>query len=652
MKKLRSTARICCVLFLAAAGYAGCLAQNLEPYRDWFGSYGFTDSLGNVVIECKFDDVKGFSEGYAPVLSRAGNVLGEGGVFGSLSLTLKWGYIDTSGMIVIPCRFDLAEQFSEGYAAVMSGSKWGFIDGRGDTLVSYRYDEVKKFVNGYAPVRRGQKWGYIDTDGQELVPCVYDMAGSFGQDGFAAVTRADSSGFVFRNGNWYATKDRALNWIRGIPFSIYAKDKVMNRMNQWQRLMVGESVPDWEARVNEDTFMARLEGLEMRSEAEYLAANRMEDPECMLGRYDIRTQTFDVSVRSGSRRYKIDLPVPVRDTAAVRKGWKKAVHEFRYYVYRDRAFIAQAVFVLPDRKSYEWTAPTYNQKHGLLLDYDIADVDFTLPGKIYRKMLACSGDSLDADTDYGIPGQPGSNVESYALIIANEHYRSGETVPYAVNDGRIFYDYCVRRLGVPENNIKAVFDATSEDMRSVEAWMDKVSRMFNVDTRIIVYYSGQCAEERGLGEVYMLPVDYTVGGVQGGLSLNAMYSGILNTSADNALFLLDASYGRIGRNGMHFDIFEPAAVDVSVLRPAERMVTFYAAGADEGAYPYPQKRHGLFTYFLLKALQDHPGISYGELFDYISANVERVSEELYGRTQEPEVYSSEWDGEAWRDFTL
>ena len=274
MRRFRFAAYLCLTVLLAAAGRISGQAQDLEPYRDWFGSYGFTDSLGNIVIECRFDDVKGFTEGYAPVLSRGGNVLGEGGVFGTLSPTLKWGYIDTSGMIVIPCQFDLAEQFSEGYAAVMSGNKWGFVNHVGDTLVSYKYDEVRKFVNGYAAVRQGQKWGYIDTEGQELVPCVYDAAGSFGQDGFAAVTKADSSGFVFRNGNWYATKDRALNWIRGIPFSIYAKDKMMNNMNEWQRLAPGESVPDWEARVNDETFVARLDGLELRFGAGYLAANQ------------------------------------------------------------------------------------------------------------------------------------------------------------------------------------------------------------------------------------------------------------------------------------------------------------------------------------------------------------------------------------------
>ena len=335
MRKFRFAAYLCLTVLMAAAGRMPVQAQDLEPYRDWFGSYGFTDSLGNIVIECRFDDVKGFTEGYAPVLSRGGNVLGEGGVFGTLSPTLKWGYIDTSGMIVIPCQFDLADQFSEGYAAVMSGSKWGFIDHVGDTLVSYKYDEVRKFVNGYAAVRHGQKWGYIDTEGQELVPCVYDVAGSFGQDGFAAVTRADSSGFVFRNGNWYATKDRALNWIRGIPFSIYAKDKMMNSMNEWQRLEPGESVPDWEARVNDETFMARLDGLELRFGSGYLTANQLENPECLLGDYDSLAGTFAVSVREGSREYRLDLPVPADDAASVESGWKRVKSQFKYFINHD-----------------------------------------------------------------------------------------------------------------------------------------------------------------------------------------------------------------------------------------------------------------------------------------------------------------------------
>lgn len=663
--KYKSVLWLTMLLVMAVTGRTAAQAQDLEPYRDWFGSYGYVDTAGSIVIECRFDDAKAFSEGRAAVLSRGGDISGEG-VFGSLSLTLKWGYIDTSGMMVIPCVYDYAGQFTEGYAAVMSGNKWGFIDIDGDTLVSYRYDEVHRFVNGYAAVRMGSRWGYIDSDGNELVPCRYDVASDFGSDGFAAVTRADSTGFVYRDGNWYASKDRALNWIRGIPFSVYAKDKVMNRMNEWQLIEPGETVPDWEARVNEESFMARLEGLEMRYEAEYIEANRLEDPELILGPYDTSKETYPVEIvdhvvhdadTSGSperlRTFHIDLPVPAEEAAQVEGNWRRLKAEYVYFINNDRIALADVTLTFPGRKFYEWTDPAYSPKRQLLMDYDLEELDFTLPGKIYRLAVRSRDDSTAVDTDSSVPSPRGRrNQDVYAVIIANQEYTTGMTVPYALNDGAVFREYCLKRLRIPEDNIMYLTDADTEEMRSVLLWLDKAAALFNSDSRVIVYFSGQCLLDEGVGETFLLPVDYASTGVQSGLRLRSLYSR-LSGKIDDALFLIDASYGKLSRNGMRVGVFDDGDIEESWLQPSDRMVVFYAAGEDEGAYPYPEKRHGLFTYFLLKALQDRPEvISYGDLFDYISDNVERVSRHLYGRTQVPEVYSSKWDGEAWREFVM
>ena len=665
MKNFRCAAGMWLAVLLTVAGVTAVQAQDLEPYRDWFGSYGYVDTAGSIVIECRFDDAKAFSEGRAAVLSRGGDISGEG-VFGPLSLTLKWGYIDTSGMTVIPCVYDYAGQFHEGYAAVMSGNKWGFINYDGDTLVSYRYDEVHRFVNGCAAVRRGGLWGYIDSDGNELVPCRYDVASDFGSDGFAAVSMADSSGFVFRDGNWYASKDRALNWIRGIPFSVYAKDKVMNRMNEWQLIEPGESVQDWEARVNDESFMARLEGLEMRFESEYIDANRLEDPELIFGPYDTLQGTFPVEIvdhvvhdtgapggQERLRTFHIDLSVPVEEAAQVENGWKRLKAGYGYFVNNDRIALSEVRLTFPGRKEYGWTNPAYSPKRQLLMDYDLDELDFTLPGKIYRQSVRSGSDSSAVDTDGAIPAPKGRRGQDvYAIVIANHQYTTGMTVPYALNDGAVFREYCLKRLGVREDNLMYVTDADTEKMRNVLLWLDKVSGVFNPDTRVIVYFSGQCLLDEGVGETYLLPVDYASTGVQSGLGLRSLYDR-LSGKIDDALFLIDASYGKLSRNGMRIGVFDDGDIDKSWLQPSDRMVVFYAAGEEEGAYPYPEKRHGLFTYFLLKALKEHPeSISYGDLFDYISDNVERVSRQLYDRDQEPEAYSSRWDGEAWREFVM
>jgi len=43
----------------------------------------------------------------------------------------KWGYIDTTGKIVINPQFDEAWWFSEGLARIKIGDRWGYIDKTG-----------------------------------------------------------------------------------------------------------------------------------------------------------------------------------------------------------------------------------------------------------------------------------------------------------------------------------------------------------------------------------------------------------------------------------------------------------------------------------------------------------------------------------------
>ena len=41
---------------------------------------------------------------------------------------LKWGWINTSGEVIIPAQFEKANQFSEGLALVQKDGKWGYIN--------------------------------------------------------------------------------------------------------------------------------------------------------------------------------------------------------------------------------------------------------------------------------------------------------------------------------------------------------------------------------------------------------------------------------------------------------------------------------------------------------------------------------------------
>jgi hypothetical protein len=96
------------------------------------GKIGFLNEKGEVVIEpLKFNFVSPFFDSLAVVCFGCKEVredehaLLKGG---------KWGYIDRTGKIVIPLKFEAAEPFQNGKARVMLNGKWTFINKEGKII--------------------------------------------------------------------------------------------------------------------------------------------------------------------------------------------------------------------------------------------------------------------------------------------------------------------------------------------------------------------------------------------------------------------------------------------------------------------------------------------------------------------------------------
>ncbi len=88
----------------------------VEEIDDVFGSFGFKDSRGNMVIEPQYASVGEFAWGLCPVcLARTWYTTPEG----SRMYETHWGYIDTRGKTVIPMRFRQAWSFNRYGVAVV-----------------------------------------------------------------------------------------------------------------------------------------------------------------------------------------------------------------------------------------------------------------------------------------------------------------------------------------------------------------------------------------------------------------------------------------------------------------------------------------------------------------------------------------------------
>ncbi len=68
---------------------------------------------------------------------------------------------------------------------------------------------------------------------------------------------------------------------------------------------------------------------------------------------------------------------------------------------------------------------------------------------------------------------------------------------------------------------------------------------------------------------------------------------------------------------------------------------------------YKEKQHGLFTYYLLKKLQETKGeVSYGELSEYLQNNVKKESFLINEKLQTPMVSTSPAVQNSWKNLEL
>lgn len=119
----------------------------------------------------------------------------------SVRLNGKTGFVNLLGKEVIPCKYDLAWEFSEGLANVRLNGKYGFIDKTGKEVVPCIYDETQvKFSEGLMGVQLNGKWGFVDKAGNEVIPCIYYDAKPFSY-GLANVLLNGEWFYIDKNGN-------------------------------------------------------------------------------------------------------------------------------------------------------------------------------------------------------------------------------------------------------------------------------------------------------------------------------------------------------------------------------------------------------------------------------------------------------------------
>ena len=102
------------------------------------------------------------------------------------------------------------------------------------------------------------------------------------------------------------------------------------------------------------------------------------------------------------------------------------------------------------------------------------------------------------------------------------------------------------------------------------------------------------------------------------------------------MVFLDACFSGATRDGGMLAEARGVALKPRVAEPEGNMFVLSAASDQETALPYKEKNHGLFTYYLLKKIQDSKGnVTLKDLSKYVEENVKKNSLTVNRKLQTP-----------------
>lgn len=259
-----------------------------------------------------------------------------------------------------------------------------------------------------------------------------------------------------------------------------------------------------------------------------------------------------------------------------------------------------------------------------------------------------------SDVDVNIPFTGVDNPNTFAVIIANENYGKLANVPYALNDGNSFAQYCRLTLGIPAKNILMYKDASYGSIREVFSDLRMINEVVGSDMKVIFYYAGHGAPDEATLDPYLIPVDAGRVNREICIPLTSIYEALGSMNLKSAIVFLDACFSGATRDDKMVIADSRAIARVPKKQGLTGNVAVFSATSEaQTAMPYHEKGHGIFTYYLLKHLQDTKGnVTLADLKDYLTKEVTLNSTLINRKAQTPTFSVSAAVSAIWDSWKL
>lgn len=470
-------------------------------------------------------------------------------------------------------------------------------------------------------------------------------------------------GFIFYVSGLFAQQSSISKPLQfRLPVEVYVRNYVEPRLKTWVKWdRYEESSTQYKERVSEENRAAKIsqweqEALEIykKKYAETVDWNQFQ----LEGEYDPDNECFLIA-SSQFGKFTVKVPRGKSARTFATKFDSVKVKQPDFYFSKDAIELDKLTFVLPSGEEFiydskiphKYAALNIVYNEGLSLDQFNFNYEVRERQEIERSLSALS----PSDVDIQIPSADKINMNVYAVVIGNENYHYESPTRFSANDANVFYQYCKQTLGIPEKNIFMKVDATYGDMLKSIQFLKDAAKAKNSNIRIIYYYSGHGMSDIKTNGMHLLPVDGSSMTLQAALKAETLYKELAEMKTLSATVFLDACFSGKTSEGVLAALLDGAGIEITPRKESlnGNIVVFSATSDAEIAYPYEEKNHRLFTYFLLKKMQETKGnVKFIDLANYLHNQVKLHAFDVNRKMQTPRVQTSYNITDVWKNWKL
>ena len=428
-------------------------------------------------------------------------------------------------------------------------------------------------------------------------------------------------------------------------FEQAAQRYIVPKLKEWQKKREFETTTQYKTRVTKENQDKKAKELMAEAIKEYTRKNRITPK---LGAYDADYQIYAIETNYGKQYVK----VPLGDAPLFKSRFSTAIVDGDYVATVDGLKLV-GLKVSVNGKQYE-SIKMNEEVSTSQVNIELPDIDLPIAGADLSPLnkpnnMIAADKSLDTE----IPVSNVMNSNTFVVIIGNEKYQKVSEVPFASNDAKIIAAYCNKTLGIPSQNIRKYDNVTFGTMLTALSDIKSIADAYEGNLNVIFYYAGHGVPNETTHDAYLLPVDADGRYTEVCYPVSRLYKELGELNAKSVVVFMDACFSGTKRgNGMLMSA-RGVAIKAKTQIPHGNMVVFSAATGDETAYPYDEKGHGLFTYYLLKKLQESKGdCSLGELSDFVRQNVRQKSILVNRKSQTPTIQTSQSLSNVWKNIKL